>query len=381
MNYNRAKSSIKKMLWLAAFLISIPAMVTGAVANWPKINISCFAFRDINRNGLYDLSDRPYSGLRFRLSQEELSRIAFSNVAGFGNFVLSGGNPDADISEPGSYVVEAIAPRGYKITTNNSRQAFKVRALDGSPGGLIIDTTLVPIGVAPELTISGSVDPYDSVGLRIVLEDSEGAAQEVYLDTDGFFSVPVTSGDWLIKFIGKDFPFMQRDVTVGSYPVLLGRIARREIEVGFSRETKVISFDDLTVSDTLHKIPNGYNGLEWTNWIASHQKLYNGPGYINGTHSGEFIAYSSSGHPASIQSDGGFDFVRSLVSVAWPKAERFDVRVRTWRGKEVYREYRFRASRFGPVDFQPDYQDITRIEFSSAGYWQVVLDDVEIRMD
>ena len=356
-------------------------METGASASWPKINISCFAYRDINRNGLYDLADRPYSGLGFRLNRNGKRRVAWSNVAGFGNFELSSGNPDADISEPGSYVVEAIAPKGYEITTKNGRQTFNVRALDGSPGGLVIETTLVPIGIAPKLMISGSINPDDSAGLRIVLEDSEGATQEAYSDTDGLFSVPVTSGDWLVKIIGKDFPLVQRRVTVGSYPVFLGQIARNEIGGEFNRETKIIDFDDLTVSDTLHKIPNGYGRLDWINWIATHQKLYNGPGYINGTHSGEFVAYSSSGHPASIQSEGGFDFASALVSVAWPKAERFDVMVRTWRGKQVYREDRFRASRFGPVDFQPDYHDITRIEFSSAGYWQVVLDDVEIRKE
>ena len=120
---------------------------------------------------------------------------------------------------------------------------------------------------------------------------------------------------------------------------------------------KIISFDDLTASGTLLEIPNGYEGLNWRNWVATHQKFYEGNSFVNLNTSGEYVAYTSSGHPATISSPKLFDFVGACVGVAWSEGEQHDIVVKAWRNEsEVYRIASGRRTA-GPIYFDADYQE------------------------
>ncbi len=33
----------------------------------------------------------------------------------------------------------------------------------------------------------------------------------------------------------------------------------------------VVGFDDFTTAKSLAEIPNGYGGLDWSNWVATHR--------------------------------------------------------------------------------------------------------------
>ncbi len=44
---------------------------TSRDASSRELNISCFAYRDINRNGRYDTVDRPYAGLQVTLRRPD----------------------------------------------------------------------------------------------------------------------------------------------------------------------------------------------------------------------------------------------------------------------------------------------------------------------
>jgi hypothetical protein len=101
---------------------------------------------------------------------------------------------------------------------------------------------------------------------------------------------------------------------------------------------------------------------------------------VNATTSGECIVYNSSGHPATISSGRPFDFVGGYVGVLWPEGEEGDVIVRAWRTDQLVFEDRFRARLAGPVYFDADYRGVTRIEFTSANYWQIAFDDLEFRL-
>ena len=59
------------------------------------LHFSRFVFRDVNRNGTYDMGDRPFAGLSVRLVRPDGSEvIAQSNLAGFANYNMSAGNAD-----------------------------------------------------------------------------------------------------------------------------------------------------------------------------------------------------------------------------------------------------------------------------------------------
>jgi hypothetical protein len=91
------------------------------------------------------------------------------------------------------------------------------------------------------------------------------------------------------------------------------------------------------------------------------------------------VAYNSSGFPATISSEASFDFVGVFLGVAWPEAEEYQIVIKAWRGDQPAYEDQVKTSTRGPVYFDADYRDITRLEFSSKGSWQVVIDDLEFR--
>ena len=141
------------------------------------------------------------------------------------------------------------------------------------------------------------------------------------------------------------------------------------------RHHQVVDFDHLMMSEAVLEIPSGHGGLGWYNLIAMHQRFGGGPGYINGTLSGEFIAYNSSGHPAAVFSDRPFDLAGVDLAVGWNDAEGETVSIRAWRGDTLAYEDTVRLSAMGPARFAADYSAVNRIEFSTAHYWQMVMDD------
>lgn len=343
-----------------------------------ELNISCFAYRDVNRNGIYDMADRPYAGLRIALLRPRGDVVATdSNISGFTNFPMSARKRSAPINAPGAYRIEVRPPAGWVVTSHNQTQAFSFKPLAGSPAGLVAEQTLIPVGVAPELTISGHLAA-DRGPASIRALSPAGELSYPTVEPSGAFSFPASAGDWQLTFTqGGDIA--ERRVRVRDYAVVLSRPVPGAPP---ARATPhVVDFDTLTPSDTLYEIPRGYGGLDWYNWVATHQKMYKSEGMINGTVSSEYFAYNSSGHPATISMAQPFDLAGVHVGVAWPQAERFDVEINAWRGAELAYTDRLRAKVAGPMYFDADYRGITRIEMRSLGYWQVVLDDLEYRTD
>lgn len=343
-----------------------------------KMNISCFVYRDDNRNGVYDMSDRPYSGLMVRLTAEDGSEYwRKSNLSGFANFAMSAGNERHPISAPGEFRVQARPESGWSITSDNADQNLRIVSMDESPGGLVASATLEQVGVAPDPVITGFVS--DSVGAGWLLRPVADPGREpvaVEPDEAGGFSVPATVGEWQVLRRDADGPVPGGVFSLGSRPVHLADIARPFPHR--QGEYVQLDFDDLTGSDTLYEIPSGYGGLDWHNWIATHHKFYNGYGYINATTSGEFSSYNSSGHPAEFSSSKPFDVFSVNLGVAWPRAESADIHLRAWRGGELAYHDRLRATTSGAKTVIVNYQSVTRVEIATETYWQVVIDDLVV---
>lgn len=345
-----------------------------------ELNISCFAYRDINRNGIYDTADRPYAGLEVALFRPRGDAVgAVSNISGFTNFPMSATKWAAPINEPGAYRIEARPPKGWVVTSRNGEQEFSFKRLDGSPAGLVAERTLIPVGIAPELTISGSV-AVDGAPVTIRALSPSGDLEYPKVEASGAFTFPAEAGEWQLTFSQRAAQVVRR-VTVRDYAVVLSRVVVGATAPPSRTESRVVDFDTLTPSDTLYEVPRGYAGLDWYNWVATHQKMYKSDGMINGTTSSEYFAYNSSGHPATISRAQPFDLAGTHIGVAWPNAERFDIEVRAWRGTDLAYTDRLRGRVAGPVYFDADYRGITRIEMRSLGYWQVVLDDLMYRID
>lgn len=349
-----------------------------------KLNVSCFAYRDLNRNGSYDLGERAYAGIEVTMRTPAGTKVvATSNVAGFANFTMSRRARSADIRGEGSATIAVRPPAGWTITTGNGEQAGTFRFLAGSPAGIVMEKTFQPVGIAPELTIGGRIELDTAGGSPVRGElratSPRGTATMIAVSPTGRFSFPAESGEWRLDYTAGTTP-IQRRIQVGSYPVEVGTLATARAEADVRPRAAIATFDSLGRSNQVVEVPNGYAGLQWYNWVAIYQHTLESVGMVNATVSGEYVAYNSSGHAATVSSGQPFDFVGGYVGALWPEGERGDVMVRAWRADRLVYEDRFRVRIAGPVYFDADYRDVTRIEFASATYWQLGIDDLQFRI-
>ena len=345
-----------------------------------KLNISCFVYRDVNRNGSYDISDRPYAGLTIKMERPHAKTVmSHSNISGFANFIMSLDNDEVPVNQAGQYQVSAIPVEGWTVSSNNETQNLNFDVLKDSPAGIILNKTCDPIGVVPALVISGTIKMSDFESNNPIQSfnsiSPSGEVTNITFETNGSYTFPATRGHWKLKLKSRNNNFL-RDIHLDHSPVVVSGLTSAPVPSRIDKqEQKIIGFDDLTSSDTLYEIPSGYGAMNWTNWIATHQKFYKGYGYINSTVSDEFMAYNSSGHPATIWSDEPFNFDGVYIGAAWHQAETSDILIRAWRGDSIVFEDKIRAKTSGAIYFDANYRNISKLTFSNETYWQLIIDD------
>lgn len=339
-----------------------------------EMNSSVLVFRDINRNGLYDLGDRPMPNVAVELGRPDgSSSLERTNVSGFANFPMSVLKRDRSITDPGRYAFRVMPPPGWSVTTGNATQESDYVVTPGAPGDMVARKTTHPVGLAAELTISGTAP----AGAKVTFTGPDGIARAVEANADGLFSIAASPGEWRIEALSE-----HRKVTVDQAPVILAQFSGKGDGAGGAAQlpnSHVVGFDDLISTSGVFEVPVGYGGLDWYNVVAMHQRFTGGPGYINAGISGEFIAYNSSGHPATISSRKPFDFVGVHVGAGWDDAEGETLLVKAWRGEELAYQDSLTLSATGSHYFAADYRGITRIEIRTEHYWQAVLDDFAYR--
>lgn len=342
--------------------------------NGGQMNTSVLVFRDLNRNGVYDLGDRPMPHVAVELGKPNGDTVMrWTNVSGFANFRMSVIQRDLEVVDPGHYSFRVVPPPGWSVTTGNASQESDYVVSPGSPGDMIAMRTTHPVGLAADLTISGAV----TAGSRISLTGPDGVTAAAKVDPDGRFSVAATSGEWLVD-VSTDGATQRRKFVVGSAPVVLSASSGKGAE-GPLPNRHVVGFDDLLTTTGVFEVPSGYGGLDWYNLVAMHQRFTDGPGYINTSMSGEFIAYNSSGHPAQVFSDKPFDFAGAYFGAGWNDAEGETLVLKAWRGDQPVYEDSVVLSASGPVYFAADYMRITRLEIRTQHHWQAAIDDFAYR--
>ncbi|TGV50676.1 hypothetical protein EN792_078145, partial [Mesorhizobium sp. M00.F.Ca.ET.149.01.1.1] len=84
---------------------------------------SLLVFRDLNRNGVYDMGDRPMSRAAVELDKPNGSTVMrLTNAGGFANFRMSVSQRDFEVVDPGHYAFRVVPPPGYSVTTGNAWQ-------------------------------------------------------------------------------------------------------------------------------------------------------------------------------------------------------------------------------------------------------------------
>lgn len=369
-------------------------------SNWDTrtggmLHISGFVFRDLNRNGVYDLGDRPMAAVAVLCTGHGRIVTTRTNSGGFANFNMSALNTDADIVKPGDYSFKTIVPDGWLLTTGNAEQQSTFQAVPGTPADMVSSTPQKPVGLAQKLVIRGRIAkryaPPDAPettsaansAIRVRAISANGGEQDALVEPTGSFSFGVTPGRWKIVASESNGAASEREVDVSTAPVQLAALVpggrMRNDAHADRKQTVTVTFDDM-VSTGVVEIPDGYDGLNWHNFVAAHDKFYGGAGYVNTTMSGEFVAYNGSGHPVEIDRKRPFDFVGGYFGVAWPHAEGETLQIRAWRNDALAYKEQITLSALGPVYFSADFEDITRLQFRTSHYWQFVTDNLSFRM-
>lgn len=332
------------------------------------LNISGFVFRDVNRNGVYDVEDPPMEGIAMQMtSPQGNSLIRWTNSNGFANFSMSARDPDADVSDPGLYNFDVVVPGGWELTTGNARQTKRFELAPGAVADMVADPPFFPVGIAPSLAISGLV-PGAAQDKSVSVRPPSGEWRQIASQGVMQFRIPVHPGEWQIA-IGDDDDRIVRSVEVSDFPVQLSAGGG---EADHPTGTHmVVDYEDVT-EKSIREMPSGAGGLMWWNMVA----LQVAPSYNNNAVSGNYVGYNSSGHPARIWSDDPFSFVGGHFGVAWQRAHGETLHLRGYRRGELVYEDSISLSYLGPVWFQADYNDIDRLDLATEHYWQFVSDDL-----
>ncbi|MEM1402509.1 MAG: hypothetical protein AAGG55_04210 [Pseudomonadota bacterium] len=343
-----------------------------------NLNISVFVYADHNRNGVYDMPDRPLAGIASRLTRPDgRARLTRSNVNGFTNFGMQLGSADADITEvEKDYDFEVLPPPDWTVTSGDARQLVRFKAVEGAVAGLAAYQAPSAVGLAPPSRVSGRL-PEALRQASITASNAAGDVVKTHTE-NGSFSLELTAGDWELAFSDNETDtHWGRRVSMADTPIVLSPLTGPGAA---KKPLLTIDFDDRDHS-FIDKIPNGYQGLEWNYLLAVDNQYYKGPGYVNGLRSGANVAYNSSGHPVTISAIEGesFNFHGGFFSVAWLNAEGEVLGVRAWRGEELVYEDKLSLSHLHPTFYQAELRDITKLELATDHYWQFVVDDLQLR--
>lgn len=340
-----------------------------------KMNISAYLFRDVNRNGIFDLPDRPMEDIAVEMIRPSGEiEVKRTNSNGFGNFSMSQSEDEAMIREPGDYTFDVVVPEGWSVTTGNKVQTKSFRFLPGSVGDMIADPPFYPVGLVQDLVVFGELEEAPA-GTTLTLSGDAGA-RPVALEDDGSFRAEVGEGPWTLSaHDGAGDLLLERGFSVPGAPVQLSRLLFDDSQAAEEAPLRLVDFEGVTEKN-LREMPSGVGGLRWFNMVA----LRLDSGYTNNAISGHYVGYNSSGHPARIYHATPFDFVGAHFGVAWRRANGETLHLRGWRGEELVYEDSIELSYLGPVWFAADYRGITRLDLETEHYWQFVTDDMVFRI-
>lgn len=347
------------------------------------LNISVFVYRDRNHDGSYDTGDLPMGAVAVLLERPDGDlRMERSNINGYANFKVSAGNPSIDIGRPDAdYHFEVQPPPGWTVSSGNARQSARFDLLTGSPSGMVTRTPPVVIGLAPTLTVSGTVAPARDTGELTALGPDE-VRRPLIVDADGKFSLPVERGAWRIVAADEDESRVLSEFEVADAPVALGTIDTDAPRPAVKPYPITVDFEGFDRS-IIEKLATGHMGLDWDYLLAVDNQHYRGPGYANVLAGGAAVGYNSSGYPVTVRSLSSgerFDFVGAYFGVAWPQAEGEMLTLEAWRNGVRVHTDRLRLSHLGPVWFHADYRDIDRLRLTTDHYWQFTTDDMRFRL-
>src|SRR5699024_6418022 len=145
------------------------------------------------------------------------------------------------VKEPGEYTFEVIVPDGWEVTSNNKIQVGTYMEAPEARPGIVIDKVPKPVGIAPILTVSGTIKERETRGSvtkatpnDVVIQATSPAGKErfITIDEEGSFSLVEEPGIWKITFESSaSKECYERVIEVGSTPVKMSSILPGDEEI------------------------------------------------------------------------------------------------------------------------------------------------------
>lgn len=142
--------------------------------------------------------------------------------------------------------------------------------------------------------------------------------------------------------------------------------------VGGAAEATVLTFDDLTTTNSYQTISNSYGGFNWTNFYAINGSSIPNTGYDNGTVSGDYTAFNGFGNSATVSSSSVFDFNGAYFTAAWQNG--LNILVEGFLGGALQESKAVTVNTDAPTWFDFDFLGIDSLKFTSSSS-QFVMDN------
>src|SRR5699024_5215782 len=164
--------------------------------------------------------------------------------------------------------------------SNNKIQVGTYMKAPKTRPGIIIDKVPEPVGIAPILTVSGSVKIRETSGSvtkatpnNVIIQATSPVGKErfITLDGKGNFSFLGDPGIWKITFESSiSNECYERIIEIGSTPIKMSSIILGDEKIQEKKPVQhLVDFENITDS-FIQKVPNGVSGLNWDNLVVVH---------------------------------------------------------------------------------------------------------------
>lgn len=384
MEFIRLLLHASPMKCLLIVLLSFAGWPTSALGNATAgraNNVSAFVYNDYNRNNTHNLNEEGMVNVTVQLVKgSSVIASRSTNMWGFANFSKLLGHEHATINSEGEYSFVVVPPEGWIVEEDQRIQSIDFETDVYEDSRLVGSSLPVPVGIRRALYISGTLppgltdigDPGWFVGTARNISNSEAPIEKISLDSSGRFSVSVGPGQWDLSFFNESRINASTRVRVEDVPVHLS--SERLLRSRHVGEMPGFTIDFETVSSRpVAKMPI-INGIRWDNLVVIENDQYGGEGYVNNTRGGRHVSYNSSGYPVILSGSCKFSFIGAYFGVAWEGGENEVLEVRAWRNGSLVSHDLVRLSSFGPVWYDAQLHNVSKVEFRTRSYWQFVMD-------
>lgn len=129
-----------------------------------------------------------------------------------------------------------------------------------------------------------------------------------------------------------------------------------------SANAELFTFDELSAPSGFGAIPNGYAGLNWSQFYFGEAAKAD-PGYINAVVSTPNVAYNLIGVPASVSNQGGFNLISGFFTAPYSFAPT-TVQVTTTGSSNQQKSFSINTT--SPTEVIFDFYNITSATFSTT---------------